>query len=276
MSKSLKKPAIVTILAYADDLKHHDKTKRIFGLLTAFQQTIAIWLSDKVHVESFYDRDKLHWCKKEVVVIPPGVDDRILNMKSSMKELQTIASKINAKDEERIVLYLGRIHKAKGVDHAISAIVMLKKENKKVKLVLAGPDNSFLHKIRKDVQALGLSDAFVYVGKVTDEEKMALLDLADVVVLPSRSDVVEAYSIVASEAWARGKPVVAYSVGALKYRIKNGVNGYLVRANDKKELAAKIVASFSLSEDFPRPPDILGWVEVAKHFKQIYANVLYE
>jgi glycosyltransferase involved in cell wall biosynthesis len=94
--------------------------------------------------------------------------------------------------------------------------------------------------------------------------------LADVVVIPSLSDIVEAYSIVASEAWARKKPVVAYSVGALKYRVKNGINGYLARPMDQKELAEKIAMALSKSLKFRLPSDVWSWNEVAGQFRQKY------
>ena len=274
ISKFLNRPLITTILAYADDFKHHEKIMRILGLFTAVQQTIAIWISDKVHVESLYDAYKLHMYKRKVVMIPPGVDDDILAGKPSKRTLKIMKNKIRPQKGEKIILYLGRIHKAKGVNHAVSALAMLKKAGNRVKLVVAGPHNNFLKETERSANDLGLSNEFIYVGKVTDKEKIALLDLADVVVVPSLSDIVEAYSIVASEAWARRKLVVAYAVGALRYRVKSGINGYLARAKDTKELATEIAASFSCSRNFEIPPDVWSWNKVANQFKHTYTDLL--
>jgi glycosyltransferase involved in cell wall biosynthesis len=270
VSKLLGKPLIVTILAYADDFKHHEKIKRVYGFLTGCQQTIAIWISDKVHVESQYDYKKLHWCEHKTIMIPPGVDDYVLRGKPSSKVLENMKSKIIARNEERIILYLGRIHKAKGLNHAVSALALLKNEGKKVKLVIAGPDNGYLKEIERLASYLRVSDALVYVGIVTNKEKLALLDLSDILIVPSLSDTVEAYSIVTSEAWARGKMIVAYNVGALKYRVKNKVNGYLARPLDQKDLADKIKAALSKKSHFNKPSDVWSWNQVADQWRCVY------
>ena len=88
---------------------------------------------------------------------------------------------------------------------------------------------------------------------------MDLIDLSDLIVIPSLSDIVEAYSLVASEAWARGKWVIASNVGALKYRVKDGVNGYLCRPGDPIDLADKILKSPKNSGVLrPLPDDVWG------------------
>jgi len=47
--------------------------------------------------------------------------------------------------------------------------------------------------------------------------------------------------MVISVAWARGKPVVASSVGGIPYRVKHMVNGILVSPKDPKALAEAIL-----------------------------------
>lgn len=274
LSAFLHKPLMITVLAYADDFKHHEKIVRMLGIFTAILQTIAIWISDKVHVENLYDANKLHAYQNKILIIPPGVENDILTGTSSPKTIQVVKDKIKSRKGEKIVLYLGRTHKAKGVNHAISAVAMLTEAGYRPKLVIAGPSNSFFERtinLTTDSKSL---NRFIYIGKVTDEEKIALIDLADIVLIPSLSDVVEAYSLVASEAWARRKPVVAYAVGALKYRVQNGINGYLARAMNQKELAKRIAVALSRSMDFRIPWDVWSWDRVANMCKQTYVSLL--
>jgi len=271
VSRFLHKPLITTVLAYADDFKHHDKINRMFGIFTAIQQTVVVWISYRVHVENPYDADKLHVYKHKVVVIPPGIENYVLTGIPCPKTIEIIKDKIKYQKEESIVLFLGRTHKAKGVNHAISAVGMLRKAGYRVKLVIAGPSKNFPNETKKhakDFESYGI----VHLGKVTDKEKVALIDIAGVIIIPSLSDVVEAYSLVASEAWARRKLVVAYAVGALKYRVRNGVNGYLARAMDRKELAKKIAMALSQSADFNVPSDVWNWNKVADQYKLAYLS----
>lgn len=274
ISTLLRKSMVATVLAYADDFKHHDKMKRLLGLFTSLQQTITVWMASKVHVESAYDAAKLYSYSNKVNIIPPAVEGNVLTSSPSQQLIQDIKGRISYHDGEKIVLYLGRVHKAKGIDHAIYAIYILNKDRKNVKLVVVGPDGGFLKEARKLTEKIEQRDKVVFLGPFSEEEKVAVIDLANVVVIPSLSDVVEAYSLVASEAWARGKLVVAYNVGALKYRIKNGVNGYLANQRDPIDLSKKI--ALALSDEKEKSfacDDVWVWSETVDAFKQLYATL---
>jgi len=244
----------------------------MIGIFTAIEQTIAIWISDGIHVENPYDAEKLRSYRDKTVLIPPGIENYFLTAMPSPKTKQIIERKIKRQKEEKIVLFLGRVHKAKGVNHAMFAVNALRAAEHKVKLVVAGPSANFFKGTKKFANAFK-SNGFIYVGEGSEKEKMALIDLADVILIPSLSDVVEAYSIVASEAWARGKLVVAYAVGALKYRIKNGINGYLAQEINYKELARKIAMALSHSKNFELPSDVWTWDKVANRCMQVYFSL---
>ncbi|MEM2506181.1 MAG: glycosyltransferase family 4 protein [Nitrososphaeria archaeon] len=274
LTKFLNKHLVVTVLAYGDDFKHHEKIKRIFGFFTIFQHTIAIWLSNKVHVESLYDLDKLHAYKDKIIMIPPGIEDLVLKAKPSRNTLERMIEKIKLRKGERIILFLGRLHKAKGVFHALSALSLLKK-SQDIKMVMAGPSNQIiLDDIKKHINKLRLESNVIYLGEISEEEKIALLDIVDVLVVPSLSDIVEAYSIVSSEAWARKKMVVAYSVGALKYRVKPGINGYLAQPLDVRDLANNLKKALSSNKCINMPSDVWSWEKVRDHFCQTYLSLL--
>jgi len=275
MSMLLRKPLVATVLAYSDDFKHHDKMKRLLGFCTSLLQTICVWMSSKVHVESAYDAAKLHFYSDKVRIIPCAVEENVLISTPPLGLLQDIKSRIRYHDGEKIVLYLGRVHKAKGIGHAILAISILNRDGKNVRLVVVGPDGGFLEEARKIAKELELKDKVVFLGSVSEEEKVAVLDIADIVVIPSLSDVVEAYSLVASEAWARGKLVVAYSVGALKYRIKNGVNGYVADQKDPIDLSKKIALALNNEgkEAFVCD-DVWGWSKMVSAVIQLYTQTI--
>jgi len=62
--------------------------------------------------------------------------------------------------------------------------------------------------------------------------------VADVVVIPSIGEFTEAFSIVLSEAWARGKTVVVSESRALRSRVKG--HGYIFSGYDAGNLAEAV------------------------------------
>jgi glycosyltransferase involved in cell wall biosynthesis len=81
----------------------------------------------------------------------------------------------------------------------------------------------------------------VFTGFVSEEVKISALDASTAIVLPSISNYVEVFSLAVTEAWARGKPVVASAVGEIPYRVRHMVNGLLVPPRNPKALADAIL-----------------------------------
>jgi glycosyltransferase involved in cell wall biosynthesis len=77
-------------------------------------------------------------------------------------------------------------------------------------------------------------------------DREVLLEAADICVVPSVWE--EAFGLAAVEAMARGKPVVATSVGGIPEIVRPGVTGLLVRPGDEPQLADALA---SLLEDAP-------------------------
>jgi len=79
------------------------------------------------------------------------------------------------------------------------------------------------------------------MGFVSGEAKIDAPDASTVPVLPSISNYVEVFSLAITEAWARGKPVVASAVDKIPYRMRYMVNGLLEPPKNSKALADAIL-----------------------------------
>jgi glycosyltransferase involved in cell wall biosynthesis len=84
---------------------------------------------------------------------------------------------------------------------------------------------------------LGISSRITFTGAVTEEEKGNWYRRATLCVIPSTYD---PSPIVAFEALAAGKPVVATNVGGLPEVIHNKINGLLVTPRNPKEIAEAV------------------------------------
>lgn len=92
-------------------------------------------------------------------------------------------------------------------------------------LVAAGPETAESQQLW---QQYGPLDNVTVLDKVTDEEKLLLLQACDLLALPS---VGEAFGIVYLEAWLLGKPVIGADITAVRHVIRDGVDGFLAEPN---------------------------------------------
>ncbi len=141
-----------------------------------------------------------------------------------------------------VFLYVGRVDRDKRLDVAIQAVRLLDRPGLRpgardgVQLGIAGRGREATELSRLAAR-LGLADRVVFTGFVPAEDLPALLDSADVFVMPSEA---ELQSIATLEAMATGKPVLAANARALPELVSDGVNGYLFRPGCAEDLAEKM------------------------------------
>jgi glycosyltransferase involved in cell wall biosynthesis len=175
--------------------------------------------------------------KEKIFVIPNGID---LLEYSDLPPKGAFKEKFNVPEDKRIVLYIGRIHWIKGVDILVRAYALLAKQLgfKDVILVVAGPDDGYLGRVKSLVRELGISDSVLFTGPLYGRDKLSAYVDAEFVVLPSRY---ETFPNVVLEAYACAKPVIASNVEAMPDIVLHGETGLLFRAGDEKELASALV-----------------------------------
>ena len=255
ISSRLKGRKVVSFLSVKTMHTHPNLFYRIIGsIYEDYMIKKGLRLADAITVKNVGDKMKLE--KFNPFLIPDGLDDIYFKpLDEGFK--REVLKRFNLEEGE-FALYVGRIHKLKGVDVFVKAL-----ELSNFKGVIVGSGGEVK------------GNNVIYAGPLDELSKIALIDSSCCVVIPSLSDYVEAFSIVASEAWARGKPVVASSVGALKYRVKDGVNGFLFKPGDYKALASILprVKGFKVKEI---PGDVLPWEKVVNMYEEVYKEVLEE
>ena len=137
-----------------------------------------------------------------------------------------------------IILYLGRMEKAKSINVLIDAFAEVHRRADCHLLLVGGGDN--LQDLASRIAKHGLSRSATLTGSIPYQsfDLVALYQVADIYVMPSS---LETQSITTLEALAAGRPVVAANGGALPELIKDGVNGLLFRAGSSADLADRIL-----------------------------------
>jgi glycosyltransferase involved in cell wall biosynthesis len=107
---------------------------------------------------------------------------------------------------KRILLFLSRIDRKKGIELLLEAFADVQKEIENLVLVIAGSgDPAYESSLRSKAELLGINELVVWTGFVSGKDKAAVLDAAEIFVLPSYS---ENFGIAAAEAFAAGKACV--------------------------------------------------------------------
>ena len=175
--------------------------------------------------------------KEKIAIIPNGID---LSEYAELPPKGSFKKKFNIPEDRKIILYLGRVHKIKGIDFLIRAYAYLKNKMnfKDAVLVIAGPDDGYLSEVKSLVHDLSVSNSVLFVGSLYGGDKLAAYVDSEVYILPSRY---ETFGMTVLEAYACGKPVIASDVGGLKELIVDGETGFLFEAGNFKQMAEKIV-----------------------------------
>ncbi len=140
-----------------------------------------------------------------------------------------------SQEEKKQILFLGRIHESKGIFDIIPAFEKLYKEIP-FKFVVCGTGP------QKDDLIVGcqkfMKDDFVYRGIVSGQEKMDVISVSDIFVLPSRYG--EGLPMALLETMAAGLVPVVTNDASMEYVIKDNYNGIVVNKQDPEDIYLKI------------------------------------
>ena len=109
-----------------------------------------------------------------------------------------------SKEDQQIVLFLGRITFQKGPDYFVEAAAQVLTHFPETLFVMAGTGD-MLPRLKARVQELGIQDNFAFPGFLPREKVEEMFSLADVYVMPSVS---EPFGISCLEAVSKDTPVI--------------------------------------------------------------------
>ena len=169
-------------------------------------------------------------------IVSPSVDET----KFRVMERQGLREKIGVKKNQKMVFAIGRFVEKKGFEYLIEAMLLVKQKD--VVCVIAG-HGPLEKELKQMVKEKGLEGRIIFTGEVQNNDVPLWMNEADVVAIPSIVDSkgeTETLGIVALEATACGRPVVASRVGGLVDIMKDGFNGFLVEQKNPEEIAGRL------------------------------------
>lgn len=166
---------------------------------------------------------------KPIYAVPTGIDISPFNPDNFSKEEKlALREKYGIKENEKIVLFLGRIGEEKSIDKIISCMPELFKNVPNTKFVIVG-DGPAKESLIQQVKELNIEDKVIFTGSVPWENVPLYYSIGDVFV---NASLTETQGLTFIEAMASKLPVVARYAPNIAEFIHTNENGILVK-NDK-------------------------------------------
>lgn len=243
--------------------------------------------ADHIIAECPQDREDMvqlyHAPPENISIIPCGF---------SAKEFFPIDKKkarriLKFKEDEKIILQLGRMVPRKGVDTVIQSISEVKKYINSLRLVIVGGEHDIpdptkspeLARLQKLAADTGVSQSVDFTGRKQRQILRYYYAAADVFIT---TPWYEPFGITPLESMACGTPVIGSNVGGIKYTVKEGKTGFLVPPLNPEAVAGrieKLIANEKLLTSMQhnalkRVNKYFTWKRVALSCHQLYEKII--
>ena len=162
--------------------------------------------------------------KNRIEVIPNAI--HLISFKEDDELKRTeIKKKYNLKEDDKIILFVGRVASEKSIDKIIKALAIIKKRSiGKEKLLIVG-NGPTMDELKQLARTLKIEEDIIFAGTVSYEEIKHYYKMAYVFTIASTT---ETFGIVTIEALASGVPVVAIKAPGAIDILTDGLDGLLV------------------------------------------------
>ena len=182
---------------------------KVFGFKILHNASCVFALTEvekEQYLKMGVDEDKIE-------IVPLGIN---LEEYDNLPDYGKFRSKFNIGENDKLILFVGRIHEIKGLDLLIDAFNDLIVQNNEksslegiacsnIKLAIVGPDDGYLMKLEEKVKEYSLEENVIITGPLYKVEKQEALVDCDLFVMPSKY---ESFTTSGLEAMACSKPLV--------------------------------------------------------------------
>ena len=211
----------------------HDETQRYIN----DTEWMLTYEASEVIVNSNYMKNELQRLfglpYEKINVIPNGVN---LNLFNGIEKDYNFRRKY-AMDNEKIILFMGRLVYEKGIQHLIAAMPKILNGYHDSKLVICGK-GGMLDELKAEAESLGIAQKVYFAGYMNGKDVQRMYKAADIAVFPSTY---EPFGIVALEAMLSENPIVVSDIGGLNEIVQHRENGMKTYCGNPNSIADSIL-----------------------------------
>ena len=212
----------------------HDETQRYIN----DSEWMLTYESSEVIVNSNYMKNEVQRLfglpYDKINVIPNGVNLQLF----SNVNIDYDFRRQYAMDNEKIILYVGRLVYEKGIQNLIAAMPKVLDRYHDSKLIICGR-GGMIDELREQVKYLGIDNKVYFAGYCDSKKMQKMYKCADVAVFPSTY---EPFGIVAIESMLSGTPTIVSDVGGLNEIVEHCVTGMKSYAGNANSIADSVLA----------------------------------
>lgn len=208
--------------------------------------------------------------KGRIRIVYNGTDLKPAIFKGIKKNM--INEMFNLKEEDKVMIFVGRIIDIKNIFFIMDALKLLKDDNFSFKMIFVGEGPDY-EKLIDRVKEYNLEDDVILTGKITDRKLLSYIyRRSDLLLFPSLFDT---SSLVRIEAAVNMTPGLFIGESMVGSTITDGVDGYLSEL-DVNLYKNKIISIFNNESELKKvsrnAKKNLGvsWSEIIKKYYKIY------
>lgn len=227
MAKLLRKRVIWLLPSYLPHMVEYDTNISSIVKIYVKIQKISFFLTDKIILHSKNLIGEWNLDKYQ---------NKIIFANEYFIDFNKFKIKVNHKNRQNVIGFIGRLSKEKGIMNFIHAIPLILNLDPEIKFMIIG-DGSLNEQIKEYITLNGLEDKVKMISWVNTSEIPNLLNELKLLVIPSYT---ESGPVIALEAMACGTPILINRVGHVHSIIKNDINGFLLENNSPDNIAENI------------------------------------
>ena len=276
LKESYNIPVVATIHATENGRNSgiHDETQRYIN----DTEWMLTYEATEVIVNSNYMKGELQRIFglpfEKINVIPNGIN--LTNFSGVERDYDF--RRQFAMDNEKIILYVGRLVYEKGIQNLIGAMPKILNNYHDAKLVICGK-GGMMDELKQETGSLSIENK-VYLAEYCDSKQVQkMYKCADIAVFPSTY---EPFGIVALEAMLAGVPTVVSDVGGLNEIVEHGVDGMKSYAGNSNSIAdsvltllfdAKLCSAVSKNA-VKKVKETYSWNKIAQDTHYVYEQAI--
>ena len=182
----------------------------------------------------------------KIITIPNGID---LKSYEQLPDRNEFRDELGISADVKLILFVGRLHKRKGIDFLIDSFAKALTTRDDLILVVSGPDQGQGSNLQKLVEKLNIKDKVIFSGYINDVRKAYVA--CDLLVYPSTYEI---FGLVPFEGLMCGTPVIVTNdcgcgeiIGKadcgilVKYGDTDALRGAIINLIEDRKIADKIV-----------------------------------
>lgn len=272
IAKELKIPIVSTYHTMYEDYTHYvnlfdiDEVDKVAKKVTGSLSRVISDGCEAVIAPSAKTKDTLlkYGVKAPIHIIPTGLDLKKFDPTHiDAVQVKQLRESYGLKDEDRLMIYVGRIASEKSIDVAIKGFAACAKANPCYKLMIVGGGPE-LDELKQLAVECGIQDSVIFAGKQLSEKIPLYYAMADAFVSCSLT---ETQGMTFIEAMASGLPIFVRKDEVVEDLVEEGVTGFYI---DEASFSSKAQAYFESGDEMKAMMGQKARLKVMKYDSDIF------